>query len=598
MKTAIFPAYEIEKNQINRLLHACVREQLLPHALHEDMLIIPLKKNQKLLLANHVKTYLLGKVHIGGDVILVSDHESIRLKSVKHLLDLLKKEFEGVVNQEQWQQFMEEIGNSVTNEALSQPYLHRFNHELTVEMLKTKTKRLTDYIGLLPLHLRLAFFERWAAKGHPYHPCHKTKLGFSRQAYLQYSPEFHQDIFLPMLAIAKSICHVESEEDMDYLNWFTTHYPEQANAWQQQIQQAGLPVDDYYPLFVHPWQYKNVLTKLFSDLFEKKQLVFFSDITITTKASLSFRTMIVKDNDKSPHIKLPVAIRSTSAMRTISPASVENGPKISRVLREILSSKPEINHHIKLAYESCSLHVKNYQSDVAKHLAIIYRQNPVTLVQSNEMPIVLAALFEPSPLSGLPLFIEMIYETSGVTLEAAKSFFNSYCERVIKAYLDLFLIYGIALEGHQQNTIAVFLKNEINYFIARDLGGLRLHVDTLKDKGYSMVAYPNSATITDDRQEVVNKFLHSVIQYHLGELILLLSRHYQASEKEFWQIVKQQLMARFNNLKDQVHPTRWQQEFAAIFEQDWQIKGLMRMRLNDVYSNYIYLNLKNPLRDC
>ncbi len=598
MKTATLPAYDIEKNQINRLLHACVREELLPHALHEDMLIVPLKENQKLLLANHVKTYLLGKIHIGGDVILVSDNESIRLKSVNHLLDLLKKEFEGLVNQEQWQQFVDEISNSVTNEALSQPYLHHFNHELTVGMLKTRTKRLTDYIKLLPLHLRLAFFERWAAKGHPYHPCHKTKLGFSRQAYLQYSPEFHQDIFLPMLAIAKSICHVESEEEIDYLNWFTTHYSEQAHAWQGKMQQAGLSVNDYYPLFVHPWQYKNVLTKLFAPLFEKKQLVFFSDITIATKASLSFRTMIVKDNDTSPHIKLPVAIRSTSAMRTISPASAENGPKISRMMRDILASNPKINQNIKLAYESCALHIKNYQSDVAKHLAVIYRQNPATLVQPSDMPIVLAALFEPSPLSGLPLFIEIIYEARGVTLEAAKSFFKNYCEKVVKAYLDLFLIYGIALEGHQQNTIAVFSKNEIRYFIARDLGGLRLHENTLMDKGYSITAYPNSATITDDRQEVVNKFLHSIIQYHLGELILLLARHYQVSENTFWKIVKQQLMERFNHLKGQVDIARWQQEFSAIFEQDWQFKGLMRMRLNDVYSNYIYLNLKNPLRDC
>jgi siderophore synthetase component len=230
-------------------------------------------------------------------------------------------------------------------------------------------------------------------------------------------------------------------------------------------------------------------------------------------------------------------------------------------------------------------------------LGIIYRENPSTLVAPHETPLVIAALFEQSPITKKPLFIEIQQTATSDSVSGAEEYFEQYCRVVLEAYFDLFLIYGIALEGHQQNTIAVFDKYFPNYMIARDLGGVYVHAKTLRDCGFEYHAHPNSATITDDRQEVTNKFLHTVIQYHLGELVLLLAEYYQVPEGRFWKIVKTHLLQRFDSVKDRVAPERWNQEYHSIFSDDWQLKGLMRMRLNNVYTTYIYINLKNPLRD-
>ena len=80
-----------------------------------------------------------------------------------------------------------------------------------------------------------------------------------------------------------------------------------------------------------------------------------------------------------------------------------------------------------------------------------------------------------------PLFIEIQQAATGEALTGAQAYFDDYCRIVIRAYFDLFLLYGIALEGHQQNTIAVFENDYPNYMIARDLGGLRIHAHACKE---------------------------------------------------------------------------------------------------------------------
>jgi siderophore synthetase component len=598
-ETADLPIKHSEKRLINRLLHACVREQLLPHTFTDGLLFIPLKRNQKTLLAKNVQQFNLGKLNIAGDVMLIAQHQVTVIRNMRQFLELIYNEMKDVVDAHQWQQFVKEIDNCRTNEALVTSFVRNTNNQLAHDINQSKHKRFIDYvISRYSTQEQLIFFESWAAKGHPYHPCHKTKLGFSTKAYLKFSPEFNQDIDLPLAAIDKSLMHVESEQaGFDYNEWFAMQFPIQWQAWQAKLHEKGKFAADYCPLFIHPWQYENVLTKLFQPIIESGQLQLFKDIVITTKASLSFRTMIAKNNHQQPHIKLPVAVHSTSAMRTITPASVENGPKLGKILKAIFSVENNMEQHIKLAYESCGLHIKYPNPDIAKHLGIIYRLNPSTLVNKNELPIVVAALFEESPITKLPLFIEMMQAAVGESLSAAKDYFDNYCRVVIQAYLDLFLIYGIALEGHQQNTIAVFENYYPKYMIARDLGGLRIHASTLKENGFDYEAHPDSATISNDSQEVTNKFLHTVIQYHLGEIVLLLAQHYHAPESAFWKIVKDNLELRFQEIKNKVNKERWQQEYKAVLKDDWQIKGLMRMRLNNVYSKYIYIYLKNPLRD-
>lgn len=592
-------AKNVEKNLIKRLIHACVGEKLLPYTISENNLFIYLNNSNQTIIANDVKFYNLSKFKIIGEVFLKSENKSFVLENVRDFLSLIYQELIDSLDLDKWQNFIKEINNCLENDILVTKYMADFNVNLENDITKFNCNSLTEYVSKhYSTAQQLAFFESWASKGHPYHPCHKTKLGFSKDDYIKYSPEFHQDIHIPLAAVKKRIMHVESSEsNFDYNHWFSTEYPEQWSEFQKKINSMQLIVDEYHPIFIHAWQYENIVKSLFHTLIENKQLILLRGLGIITKASLSFRTLMLKDNPKQAHIKIPVAVHSTSALRIINPASIENGPKLTKIFKQILNMQNTFSQYIKFAYDDHALRIIDNNIEATKHLAIIYRRNPVSLVSKNQIPIVVAALCQQSPINQLPLFIEIMHLAVGDTLVAAIQYFDKYCHIVLRAYLDLFLIYGIALEGHQQNTIAVFDKYDPVYMIARDFGALRIHAPTFQKQGFDFKPFPNSSIITDNISHVTSKFLDTVIQYHLGSIILLLADYYEVSENIFWKIIKNHIEKTFENLKDKVNPEYWHKTYEAILQDDWQTLGFLRMRLNTNHNNYIFAHTKNPLRD-
>lgn len=595
------PTQEIESRLIKRLLHACVREQLLTHRFEENKLYITLPRDGKTILAENINRFTLDKFRINGDVLLLGQNEYTPLHDIKELMNLIHREMVDHIDPQAWQSFIYEIDNCKMNEAIIAKYVQGYNEQLAVTIRASGYRTLFEYIvNELTLPARFLFFERWAAAGHPYHPCHKTKLGFSLEDYMKFSPEFHGDIHLPLAAIAKEQLTLALEDaTLPYATWFAQHFQKTADLYVKKMQALNLNPNDYYPFFVHPWQYENTLTKSFAHLIQQQQFILLPDITIKTKSSLSFRTLIAVDDATQPHIKLPVAIRSTSALRTISSASVYNGPRITKVLRHILRKENYFDHTLHIIHEICGLHINHEELAIEKHLGIIYRENPCTLIKepAGILPVVVAALTEPSPVTGLPLFIEILQTTVGDELLAAEHYFADYSRIVIQAYLDLFLIYGIALEGHQQNTIAIFKDGRPQFMIARDFGGMCIHKPTFYAHGIPYEPHSDSQTLSDRSIEATNIFLHTVIQYHLGELIILLANHYRVSELVFWKIVKDQLQQRFTALKPKVASQRYKREYHAIMHNDWQLKGLMRMRLRNLYNKFLYIKHKNPLRE-
>ena len=63
------------------------------------------------------------------------------------------------------------------------------------------------------------------------------------------------------------------------------------------------------------------------------------------------------------------------------------------------------------------------------------------------------------------LFIEIMELSGCLTYHDALTYFLHYADLVLGSYLDLYLLYGIALEGHQQNTLAIVQDGKIKRFI-------------------------------------------------------------------------------------------------------------------------------------
>ena len=67
-------------------------------------------------------------------------------------------------------------------------------------------------------------------------------------------------------------------------------------------------------------------------------------------------------------------------------------------------------------------------------------------------------------------------------------------------------------------------------------------------------------------------------------------------ESLFWHIVTEITVNRFEILKKRMTLQLWAQERYAILENEWALKALLRMRLNNVSHNYIYVPIANPLK--
>lgn len=584
-----------EQSLSQRVIQACMQEKLIDYEIANNTLCVKLDSEKKLIAT--IQSFALNKFKINSPLFLQTKNEIYPLKKLYSVLNLIRTTLKMTIDPAKWAQFVAEVKNCKRNTVLSTTFMQGFNLELAKKIATTNSHTLSNYLlQHYTQEQQLIFFEQWAARGHPYHPCNKTKSGFTKKEYMQYSPEFNPDVDLLVAAIHKTCMQVSTENKLGFTEWFAQQFPALYETWLEKLRDMKLTPGNFYPIFIHPWQYQKKLKLAFKDLIQTKHLLLLPKLKIKAKPSLSFRTMILKER-LLPHIKLPVGIYSTSAMRTISAPSVQNGPQISRVLQSILQKETAIAHYLKLAYELYGLHSTHKDPEIAKHLAIIYRNNPALHVNPQQLPIVVAALFEKSPTQDLPFFIEIMLSKINNTLAAAEAYFADYCRLTLMTFFDLFLKYGIALEGHQQNTIAVFENNQLAYYILRDLGGLRIHQPTLEQHGYTIDFYPDSFNCTTHAKDATNTFLHTVIFCHLGEIILLLAKHFAVDEKLFWRILKNELLTRFNLLKPHVDSTRWQEEFAAILHADWDLKCLMQMRLKNYSRDYIYLPLHNPLRN-
>jgi siderophore synthetase component len=590
---------EVNKHSLRQLLLAFLREGILPYHYQNATVIFDLQRSNYFMYVTRVKLFsLLRFTHFDS---LILKHKSTSLKQTitdpLKLLDIVKNELETFLNMDQWSKFYKEIANHLQNALLST--WKKYSVTKLAEWSKKKSQ-LNNLLKSSQLSINDSLqFEQSIYSGHPYHPCAKTKLGFTIQDTINYSPEFQSKVGIYITAVQKKYVHVESmQENVNFTEWFIEFFPDAWTSWLEELKKNNLKFKDYIPFPVHPWQvyYFTFLSPLFKNYIEKKIIVILDKAKIIARPTLSFRTLLPIQNINSPYIKLPVAVQATSIVRTLSPISTKNMPKISNILKKILKIENYFSSRLGLLPESYGLHLKDVNIEEAKHFTVIFRENITNHLSDNEVAIVVAAFFEKSPISGNNLFIEIMQLSGCLTYQEALHYFLHYTDLVLGSYLDLFLLYGIALEGHQQNTLAILSEGKIKRFIARDFDGIEIHTESFKSTEINLDLAENSPYLQKNKETVRNQLLYTVYQLHLGEIVLLLANYFNCEEKPFWKIVREVTEQRFYALKRRMCPIIWKKEFDIILNTHWPVKALLRMRLEKNYSrDGLFSKIINPL---
>ncbi|MWY71041.1 IucA/IucC family siderophore biosynthesis protein [Francisella tularensis] len=598
------------KNQFKRVALSFYREGLLGKSKKiNDTLFFYNINNDKILKINNPILKSLNRIEL-PDQLTIQDCLTKRETSLENIEELINwaKDNNPQINHDDWQQFEYELDNSFENELSMNIYRGLRQKQLTNTINSANYLNLWQWLTTtMSKNQQLAFLEQWGAVGHIYHPSSKTKIGLSKFENILYSPEFENEVNIIFGAIHKNIAHIEIIDNRidNYQNWMIINYPEQYKIWYHELDNRGLDSNNYLMIPIHPWQAEHILPAKHKCLIDCQQLIIINDCKYTTKPSMSFRTMLpvaTKDKTLMPHIKLPVAIHATSVTRTVSPESVKTGPRISKILLEILAKENHLAKNMDILADIAGIHTtKACRKDDIRQLSAIFRTNPEELLDSDEVACPLASLFVKTP-QNQALICDILELLDYNQPSQILAYFRKYTQITLTACLDLYLLYGIALEAHQQNTLVVFKENMPQKLLIRDLGGMRLHLPSFEASGFHFPKDTFSLTFTNSQTITRRKFIHACLQSNIGELVIQLSSHYKIAEGRFWTIVKGEIHQRFEYLKPRISPDKYKQEYAQILEKPWSIKALTRMRLNDKLEcdkddmqGDIYINLKNPL---
>ena len=144
---------------------------------------------------------------------------------------------------------------------------------------------------------------------------------------------------------------------------------------------------------------------------------------------------------------------------------------------------------------------------------------------------------------------------------------------------------GVAFEAHPQNTLLRIARTSLTPvgFILRDLGGMRIHPQTLcASTGTQFTFLPQHCVATLSREEAANKLYHTLIHNHLQRLARVLRLHHDGSA---WKTVRAHLIREIP--RDSWLWYAWMDEDSV--DKSLPGKCLLRMKLEGVYREVNYV---------
>ncbi|MEB7382048.1 siderophore synthetase [Staphylococcus warneri] len=573
-----------DKNIQHRMLNAIVKERICPEdaKINQSTDKIEIQYHGRVLTAYVLRKSMLERYVFDGPFTYQCGDERIQITSLENLLNILNDAFDIEISERLYHELIHSRDSFVES-------YKQFNNRTSLIHQSMTFSMLPDTINFFTWlqHIKdngttndLSYSESLVLEGHPTHPLTKTKLPLTSEEIRRYAPEFEKIIPLHIMLVSSSHIRTTSmENDEQYI--VNQVIPELKDKLQSFLKPLDLEMNNYRAIFVHPWQYDHVIGERFKTWISEKILIP-TPFTVESKATLSFRTMELLHHPF--HIKLPVNVQATSAVRTVSTVTTVDGPKLSYALQDMLNIYPEL----KVSAEPFGEYV-DVDADLARQLACIVREKPVLAQEGST--IVSASLVNRNPVDDdviVDSYIKWI--NNELTTESIEQFIRQYTSTLVRPLIAYIQDYGIALEAHMQNTIVNLGPNYQMNFLVRDLGGSRIDLQTLKHK-LPDVKITNESLIADSIEAVIGKFQHAVVQNQLAELIHHFNQYDMVNEERLFKIVQQEIEAAIDANKNHAQALH-----RVLFGPTISVKALLSMRMENKVKKYLNTELENPIK--
>lgn len=570
-------------NVQHRILNAIIKEDIASDNLKlqvEDSKLYIQYKGQ-ILEVFYTQASAMKRYRLSGFITYKRGQQSIKIDNLEHLLAILNDNFDLKISQ----QLTSELISSRTGFMLIYEQFDNRQQNIADSLKFSRMPQNINFCAWLQ-HIveqgevdELTVSEGLVIEGHPTHPLSKTKLPLSEADMKLYSPEFGQIIPLKLMVIHKDKAVATSMEDHEQymLDVVLPDYKYRLKAF---LESQQLNLKDYQVILVHPWQYEHVIVDTFKEWILEGYLLP-TPFEVPSKATLSFRTMELVG--RPFHVKLPIKVQATSAIRTVGHVTTIDGPHLSYELQQLTKAYPLL----QVATEPFGLYA-NTEAAKAKHLSYIIRSKPH--ISYNGLTLVSACLVNKNPVDGntiIDSYLEWL--NYDINQSSINEFLQHYAYALITPLIAYIQDYGIALEAHMQNTVVNLGPDFQMRFIVRDLGGSRIDLDTLKTTA-PQINVMNDSLLADNIVDVIAKFQHSVIQNQFAELIHHFGQYKQVNEAELFQIVSEIVNAAIDDNKPHASELR-QQLFAPTIK----VKALLRMRMENKVKQYITTEIDNPI---
>ncbi|MGN9908409.1 IucA/IucC family protein [Phytohabitans sp. LJ34] len=310
----------------------------------------------------------------------------------------------------------------------------------------------------------LAELEQSVVDGHPLHPCCRTRIGMSTPEVLRYAPEHRPVVRLHVVRVPPA-------------RWYG----------------GGPPL-----LLVHPWQREHVLDAYPWLVPVGRQ---------PARPLMSLRTMALPGG--AVHVKTAVDVTMTSAVRTVSPAAVRNGPAVTALLRSLATPGLDV-----LAEDRAGAVLVD--GEPSRSLAYLRRRVP--RLAPGEVAVPFAAL--------------AAAVRAGHPLPDPLGFFTALAGVLLDPLLHL-LRHGVALEAHGQNTLVVLRDGHPTRLLYRDFGGVRISPAALRRAGVEAPPLHGDLA-TDDPDALRAKLLAAAVSGTLAEQVAAFAHAYSIMPELLW----------------------------------------------------------------
>lgn len=573
-----------DRNMQYRVVNALIKENIWTHSttIFKENHYITIEFEQVLLNVHYKYESALSRYEFDGPIIYMNHQHKESVDSLENLLGILVTDFhidipfhlksELIHSRDSFIEVYKEFDTRHEYLQRHDKYINdseRLNFFTWLEKLK-KNNDIDDVL----------YSESLIFEGHPTHPLTKTKLPLSMEEVRTYSPEFEKIINLKVMLIHNEYVNVTTilDHSQFILNEVIPEYLDELHTFMNDRERL---LKDYKVILVHPWQYEHTIRNKFKEWLQNHILIS-TPFHVPSKATSSFRTMSLINHPY--HVKLPVNVQATSAVRTVSPETTIDGPKLSQALHRELNQYTQLD----VVLEPYGLFAKT-DSDDARQLACIIREKP--FIKNDGILLVTGALVNKNVVDNeITVDSYLKWINDDINQHTIHQFMRNYTRQLVTPLLALIQDYGIALEAHMQNTLVHLGPKYQIQFIVRDLGGSRIDIKTLSQR-LKHIEVENKSLLADSIEEVIMKFQHAVVQNQLAELIFHFKKYEFIKEEELFNIIQEEIEVAINDTKPHADTLR-----KVLFGPTITVKVLLKMRMKKKVKKYLNISLDNPIK--